>query len=343
MSTNFDVVELSPEHLGGAFDLWGELWGGGPKRNRAYAEWKFVHNPAPMTARIAAARVDGRIVGLAAAHGSRWRLDGHDLVIPIVGDLVVDRHRAPSTTFVALLERLAERLASDGHRLMVDLAQGSYVPTMLMHRWRATTPRTTARRTGPPMRRTRLGRSMGPFGQLDRQRIADLTVSRPRSGSEWTRRLAEDGAVDAIEPVRDQAFWRWRLANPLADYRVVEFAGPDHQASALLAINRPTCHLGIAHLVEWTGTRAGRLGLLRALDPVAPPELIAWPRHLDDVDLLHDAAFEIDQPSGRLVSDAKRPAVLVRSLHSSTASWGDGSPADPLSRWAPPVIAFDEH
>ena len=341
MSTHLDVVDLSPDRLEEAFALWDRLWGGAAKQNRAYAEWKFVHNPAPMTARIAAARVDGRVVGLAAAHGSRWRFDGHDLIIPVVGDLIVDRHQAPSTTFVALLERLAERLASDGHRLMVDFARGAYVPTMLMHGWRATTPRTTARRQGPPMRRTRLSRSMSPFGRLDRQRIADLTVSRPRSG--WTHRLVQDEVDDAIEPVGDQTFWRWRLANPLADYRVVEFAGPDHRASALLAINRPTRHLGVAHLVEWTGTRAGRMGLLRALEPVAPPELIAWPRRRDDVGLLHEAAFEIDRPTGRLVSDAKRPAVLVRSLHSSTASWGDGSPEDPLSRWAPPVIAFDEH
>ena len=140
----------------------------------------------------------------------------------------------------------------------------------------------------------------------------------------------------------DSAFWRWRLANPLADYRVVHHR--EHPGTiAVLAVNRPNRHLDAVHVVELTGDPAAQRELLHELDRRPPTSLTAWPRHEADAALLSEAGFVIDRPTGRLTADARRPTVLLQPLHSTTAGWGTGASDDPVAGWSPSPLAFDEH
>lgn len=175
-----------------------------------------------------------------ASMGTCWEAGGGRHVIPHGGDLVVHpRFRRQGISRV-MLGAGAEEMRARGFDCSISLSAGQMgAPSALASEWRAvaelgvyesgsTPPPTIGRRLGRRLRaaatRTRIVHPAGfaeaaPFAELESGIEHDLAVRSTAPASKLAEIAARAAQDDRLRHVRDEAYFEWRLANPLSTYR----------------------------------------------------------------------------------------------------------------------------
>lgn len=349
------IAPLRIDQRKAALALWQGLWRGGRSTNAEYFRWKFEDNPVPTPNPVQAASVGDKIVGLVAAHGSRWEHDGQEINVACVGDLIVAPDYRGSDVFGRLLDATKYQLAADGYDLAFDFASGRYVPYMMLRGWKGIGAIPTAHACHgsikdakvdtPPARSWPWQR---PFRRLSGGDGIEVgTESRPAAMASLVQRL---GPTSRIRGVRDERFLEWRFANPLADYRFLYAGGRELDGYLVLGFFRPAASQGHVYVVDIEATSVEvRSALLRCALGAGFSTLTIWPGTTDENQAWCESlGFMVERPTGRSLTDIDFPTVLVKQLGGSSdrsADQGaepDLSAIDRLDGWDPRPVYFDE-
>lgn len=356
MSGAAAIAPLRADQRKAALVLWQGLWRGGRSINAAYFRWKFEDNPVPTPNPVQAASVGDKIVGLVAAHGSRWEHDGREVNVACVGDLIVAPDYRGSDVFARLLDATADQLADDGYDLAFDFASGRYVPYMMLRGWKGIGAIPTAQAHNgsgkveldddmPPARSWPWHR---PFRRLaGDDGIEVSTEPKPAAMASLVQRL---GPTNRIRGVRDDRFLRWRFANPLAGYRFLYAGGAELDGYLVLGFFRPAASRGHVFVVDIEATSVEvRTALLTCALGAGFPTLTTWPGTTDeDQAWCESLGFTIERPTGRSLTDIDLPTVLVKQLGGPSDQLADqaagigASTIDRLDGWDPRPVYFDE-
>jgi GNAT superfamily N-acetyltransferase len=230
------IVGFDPKLLDGAADLRSRVWGGTFELSREYLAWKYVHNPY-LAEPLVHFAVDGSdVVGMRGSMGTCWEVRGKRHVLPHGGDVMVDaRFRRQGITRRMQQAYIAD-LPTRGFRMAFSLSGGSMgTPTMVAGGWHVVvmldqleclTGRARLERYVPERWQRRLRRLLGvearnPFSTLTGSDDGSVQLLGPDAYD----RLGEIGSLvppsGRLRHVRDAEYFRWRLANPLSQYRVL--------------------------------------------------------------------------------------------------------------------------
>lgn len=231
------------------------LWSGDPDLNRAYLEWKYEQNPYMEEPLISVARTsDGEVVGMAGMFGNAWTDGDSTHVIPCSGDVVVHPDHRARGLFSALTTRSRQEGGRRGYRYATNLSANWLAALGYQSQgWQLVGSLEPVRRYGtrPLARLKQVGRSVpgvlswwrdrqvtpasggirpgvgvaNPFSSLDAARLpSPLTLEATPDPDD----LAGSGVRignGRLRQLRDAAFYRWRLASPLAAYRILRRSG----------------------------------------------------------------------------------------------------------------------
>src|SRR5262245_35605196 len=249
MSGRHTIARYAPRFKDQIAELQTHLWSGDLAANRAYFEWKYERNPYQREPLVHLALAEGRVVAMRGLCGARWEVGGvpEPLDWPCATDLVVAPGHRNQGLFAKLSRAALDDLAARGSEYVVSLSAfhetrllslasgwrsvGSMAPAG-RRRWHAA----LARRVQGTLARHRLAWRFAdarPFGapagvafarldRIGRRRIGSggivsvAQAPRPEAMADLVTQLGHDGRV---RHVRDAAFFAWRYANPLQEYR----------------------------------------------------------------------------------------------------------------------------
>jgi predicted N-acetyltransferase YhbS len=238
--SGFEIVRYRPDHRRQVAELQTRLWFDDVESNLDYLQWKYHENPHAEEP-LAVLAIDGdRVIGMRGLFGAliEFGQPARRTPIYLAGDLAVSEDWENSGVFPALMNAAMDELRRRGHSHLLSF--GATDRTMLAQLatgWRATAPLCQLTRprqdtslllrnwllAKPALRRLARfvpgKRRQGPFVELmrrpRRRAAAPLTwtdTPRFRDMAALVDRLAHDGR---IRQVRDEAYLRWRLSNPM--------------------------------------------------------------------------------------------------------------------------------
>ncbi len=298
-SSRVEIVGFDAELLEQAALLRANEWGGATRVNSDYLVWKYVRNPYIDPPVVQFALRAGHVVGMRGSIGACWESDGARHVIPLGGDLLVERSMRRRGIAGAMQRAAVAELAARGIEASISLSANRYgaasaassgwVPFAKLDlvEWVApTAPASHARRlvsrgideTSRLAHRIRLPlspRRVSPFRELDVAIESNPNGLRRAS----PRGLAAIAALEAPSPrlrhVRDEEYFSWRLANPLAHYRALA-------SSAAYVVLQWDGYGSFASLVDWRSLESSALDALQREVLGHVRGLRVWSASLDD-------------------------------------------------------------
>jgi GNAT superfamily N-acetyltransferase len=278
---SYEITRYRPDLRSGAIGLQKHLVSPDPVLNDAYFNWKHEQNPYAREPIAYLALSNGEVAGMRAFLGARWRLgeSGRTASWLCACDFVVDPvHRG---------QKLFRRIMNFA---LADLAEQGFGPTLnwsaspitygasLRSGWRLVAPYASwAHETSRARHAWRLAQRLRHWPLV--WRFADLPASlalRPgfdaldaawsRSGQTATMTFAREPRPEAmarlvdristrpIQHVRDAAYYRWRFANPLCDYRFVFWSAAGLEGFLVLQLARNGEAADIS-IVDWEASR----------------------------------------------------------------------------------------
>jgi len=326
---SYEVIRYRPELAAETAALHAQLFGLGTEASAAYLRWKYEQNPYLDAPLLYLALADGVVVGMRGAYGTGWRLDGERCVLPCFGDTIVDPEHRNRGLFPRIMRFALRDLERRGHAYAINqsaepitvlssLATGwrAFGPPVLMRRRSRIEHTSRRRRSGFPVRtarrvrrRLRPGRSV--FERLDR------TGPGLPAPADLARLLDGPGPDGRLRHVRDAEYLSWRLADPVAEHRVVVAqSGSDVTACLVLKTMRGN---GRAVIADWAAETPEALAAVieKTLRRARFADVAFWSGSLDDAtrDALHRIGF-YDVDHGMRVS------LLLRATDDRPA--GDG-------------------
>jgi len=350
MSGRHTIARYAPRFKDQIAELQTHLWSGDLAANRAYFEWKYERNPYLPEPLVHLALAEGRVVAMRGLCGAQWEAGGvpEPLDWPCATDLVVEPGHRNQGLFAKLSRAALDDLAARGREYVLSLSAlhetrllslatgwrgvGSMAPAGRL-RWHAP----LARRVRHTLARLPLAWHLAgaqPFGAPAGRAFArlDRIGRRPACGggvvgvarapraeamAELVARLGHDGRV---RHVRDAAFFAWRYANPLQEYRFLFLDGT--RLEGYLVLQRYRSDYGNrlrVNLVDWEASApaVGAALLATAIAGAAPPELAAWTATLppERAALLQQQGFS---PIDGHLTRRGLPGVLIRAVRDAT-------------------------
>jgi hypothetical protein len=375
--SSYEITRLRPDLLTQVAELARQVRGGTLEQQLAYYEWKYFRNPYLAEPLVYVALLEGRAVGIRGFYGSAWQVSAsrERHVLPTASDSAVHENHRRTDVYHRLNEAAFEEAAQREYAYLVNFSASpeNALVSRLTYGWKsvlsqralATGPTEPEADTDRPRRRPipapvrtfvrrgrnrvnrALGRQRGVFTRLDRavrgDEAAALGVRATRSPEELAEIAARAGWDERLQPVRDAAYYRWRLGNPAKSYRVllVEEGEECGYLIVSFAANRPR-----AQILDWRGTtcelRDRLIGC--ALDWSGLPSVAIWSTSLpdDDVALLAARGFGPLIPARPV--ERWRRSLLVRALHEGEGPWhlGGVDLRAPAS-WSVSAIASDTY
>lgn len=300
---------FEPGHLSRVAELMRHLWSPHPDRNAAYLDWKYRRNPYITEPLIYLAFDGDRLAGMRGCFGTRWVAGdaGESCVMPYPDDLIVEPAYRTRGLHRVIMGVALEDLRRRGYRYAVNLSATRY--TMLASqrmKWRIAGTMGAVVRRSPRCRLAdgaadALRRLPGAWRWADRVALCggrsgdrvferlDRRLATPRRSAcpvqvQDRPRVADMAALAAALPrdgrirhVRDEAYFRWRFANPFRSYRFV-FVGGDRLEGYLVlqhGLDVPGTRVSIVD-AEATNERAAARLLGAVLEMGAFPAVRAW-------------------------------------------------------------------
>jgi GNAT superfamily N-acetyltransferase len=340
-----EIVRYDPTWTEPIARLQRNLWGGDPRLNTAYFEWKYLENPYSKTPLLQLAIEEGRLVGMRGFFGSCWEAGeaGRPVLVPSGDDFVIDPTYRNRGLAGAIMRAAIADLDAKGYEYAFSLSAGPVTTaTLLAAGWRAVGPMRPARRTSPggvfldrvatrleklPMLwrikdpLVRLAHRGGGFRRLDRRlRRAPgrspavvWMESEPRveAMADLVRRLGHDGR---IRHARDETYLRWRYRNPLHEYRFLYQGADALDGYLVLQTHRVEPERGV-NIVDWeaTGDDARKNLIRTALSGGGFRELAVWTAALPSAApvLLTEAGFSAPPSRSPLLGSTR---TLIRQV-----------------------------
>lgn len=239
--------------LDSAAELRARIWGDPVELNRDYLVWKYLRNPYLTDPLVHFALVGSEVVGMRASMGTCWESGDARYVLPHGGDVMVDARLRGQGILRRLQEAYVVDLPRRGFRMAFSLSGGRQgTPAMVAGGWHVVVVLDEQEcRTG---RMPSVVRDLSERGHRLARRITKAPIRNPLSTlagdgeaavrvlePEAFRQLAEIAergpASNRLRHVRDEEYFRWRLANPLHCYRalasreayvILQWAGAPH-------------------------------------------------------------------------------------------------------------------
>jgi hypothetical protein len=344
----YEIVPYHPELLERVVRLQRHLWSPVETLNAAYFTWKHERNPYVGSPLVYLALHGRQVVGMRGMFGARWEhgpprttflgLCADDMVI-------APAHRERglvSQIMRAALGDLARRgygyifnLTAGPATFMASLATGWRSTGSLKPVWRSEPRGIDLRRIRRALERIplawRYAESLGivssiqrrPFSRLDRngarrrggvsRHISLADQPRAEAMAALVERIGHDGR---LRHVRDRAYFDWRFANPLCEYRFLFW--DDVQLEGYLVLQTPAWPAPTrrsCRIMDWEASHEEvRAALLQAAIVWGQfPELVSWSATLPEGArrALDENRFApVDGPPQSL--PRVQPSVLVR-------------------------------
>jgi len=354
---SYRTVIYEPEHREGVLDLQRNLWSPDLAKNDRYLAWKYERNPFSPDAPLVSLVLEGHSV--VAMHGAFdfpfVGPEGRPVGGLWTGDLVVDpEHRRRGLAQEA--HRALRQAARDrGLRCLLNASSGRLSRDLyLSGGWKSVgefSPLQCAARSGSTDRARlsdvdrRVREGANPPG-------SQVTVSDQARPEAMAVLSASARDTRRIGIRKDPAYFRWRFANPLCDYRFFYHGPSDGQNGptdgrpltgyAVLHAHGPEHDTGL-HIVDWdAATPSAREALLDAiLRARGDAQITTWSEHPDSpfLEILEDRGFH----ALPVAAESKRvlPALLVRPLVDAEAGPPEGLATDGLAGWDLRMVASD--
>ena len=368
--SGYEITPLRPELLEHVAKLARRMRGRTVAQQIAYFDWKYLRNPYISEPLMYLALHKGRAVGMRGFYGTCWQAGktGRRYVFPAASDSAIDEEHRSGDLYRALNETALAEARRRGFTHLVNLSSTPEhgLTAMLTFGWKGIVPHdvmSIGEPEGPPIDRgprvrrrvpapvrtaLRLGRRQvqrlarpGPhlFATLDRSVLAQGDGSSPtirvtQSAAELADVAARVPIDERLQLVRDESFFKWRFANPLASYRFVisEVVG---QWGYLVLYARPSPATVL--VLDWQATseEAEDKLIATALDRGQLARVSAWSASLShrQVETLKARGFAPAQPTG---AERRRKALLVRPVSDAgdDEQWElDGLRLDAASSW----------
>ncbi len=194
------------------------LWSPDRTLNERYLSWRYEDNPY-LDPLIAVCESEGEIVAVRGAHGMRWRVGGSPVLMPCLGDTVVERRHEGRALVQRATRWLLAALTERGIRWVVNQSPGPLVEKLSLRTgWRKVAQWTVARacNTG---RDAATGFERFDSNAAKGDESGGLRISAAPASAAELAELAARGGRGHVGHVRDEAYFSWRFQSPLAAYR----------------------------------------------------------------------------------------------------------------------------
>lgn len=233
--SGYEYRVVEPGDRQGYLDLHEAVWG--HERGSAWFRWRFERNPYVDEVPMVVAERDGRIVGAEPCLVFRLRVGTETVRAFQPADWAVHPDHRKRGVFTGMTERLLDQYADGPGALYFNFPNDALVPGLEKFDWTVRTGPTTYYRIQNPRRVARqgsgskrefrsiasrnLGRLVGPLARgylyaRDRLRQDSDGYAVERHESPPVELLVElaQRPTEAVHVVRDESYYRWRLANP---------------------------------------------------------------------------------------------------------------------------------
>lgn len=261
MANEYRVEPYSPSSRSAVLGMMDQLFPGKTTSQlERYFAWKYEENPYLSEPLLALVFSGSQLVGMRGMIGSRWAApELGQITLPAAEDLVIDTAHRNRGIFL-LLDRAMARIAADrGFPAVLSLSARNEITQKLQAAtgWRTVIDleafvRPSPANSGPIRSRQVVQRLIGKTLQMGRRLGLTESMDRlleARDLNPEVRLLSEPPfqtlapeprtlAEDVLSPVRDETYYRWRLANPFHRYHYLVWGDP--AARGFLILGRLT-------------------------------------------------------------------------------------------------------
>jgi GNAT superfamily N-acetyltransferase/acyl carrier protein len=350
----YRIVDYTPEHASQVATLMTGLWSPDETLNRQYLHWKYSLNPYRDGSRIFLAMHADEVVGIRGFYGANWERGGIVEHVLMADDLFVHPDHRNVGLYEHLMATALGELRTTGAAGVLNLSAnpantvaslatgwsvgGAFLPLALtrrnalagLRRWLARqpmlwrlAPRVLSSDERAPFRRLPTNSTRHPLG-------CSITFERVPRIAEMAQLVARNEVSTRLRHVRDETFFRWRLENPLSDYRYV-FADDGGTLAGFLVLRTlraPFQPNGEVRVVDY---EARDTAVLAALLETALrqhfPRLTIWTTSLPPVLRQSLHALGLEAPAGD-PSVPDWPCALVHRLNEANSDSLFGVPLD---------------
>lgn len=250
-----------------AADVRTRVWGATTEVNRDYLVWKYTRNPYFAEPLVQFAVYEDDVVGMYGSMGTCWELRGDRYVLGHGGDFLVDprfrrqgvARRLQQAYIAALRARglgIAFSFSGGSMGTATAVAGGWHVVAMLdalewaKGRWPLVVAQ--ASRRGHRLIRRMRTPAVNPLSTVTGTEDGQVELLG-RDGFDRMARVASLApTTERLRHVRDDEYFRWRLANPLSRYRVLA----SQNSYVVLQSSKPGSQV---NLVDWRAVDAPSL------------------------------------------------------------------------------------
>jgi GNAT superfamily N-acetyltransferase len=263
---NYEIVRYRPELRPGVVAIHKHLVSSDPALNDAYFQWKHERNPYTAAPIVYVALANGDVAGMRAFQGARWHFGDNAGTASwlCACDLVVDPAHRNQKLFRRIMDFALADLAAQGVGPILNWSANPITyGASLRSGWHLVAPYVTWARQTTRARRTRaLAARMRRWPLA--WRYTDLPARlalRPgfdAMDAAWSSRsekptalkltqqprfeamaaLAKRMSARLVRHERDATYFRWRLANPICDYRFLYWEDSALEGFLVLQVRR---------------------------------------------------------------------------------------------------------
>ena len=273
-SDEVEIVGFDAELLDRAADLRSRVWGDTTEVNRDYLAWKYTRNPYFVEPLVQFATCADDVVGMYGSMGTCWELHGDRHVLGHGGDVVVDPRFRRRGLARRLQQAYIAAMRARGLGFAFSFSTGSMgTPTMVAGGWQVVAVLDTLDcAIGPPrvvarghrlIRRMRRTSRVDPLSTVTGDEDGHVELLDIDASDRLARIASLAPTSERLRHVRDEEYFRWRLANPLHRYRVLA----SQNSFVILESSGPGSRV---NLVDWSAT--GRAVACERAQHRAPPD-----------------------------------------------------------------------
>ena len=339
MSTEYEIVQYSPEHKTQILELVTHLLGPDTALNRSHFEWKYETNPYIESPLFYLALSKGKVVGMRGMYGSKWEFGrpSQTICLPCACGLVFDPDHRNKGLFTKIMAYAYRDLSEKGYPYIFNLSAGPVTRlASLASGWRSAGDlRKMFWKPTPWMIRLRRMKRFvfslfsqeqaKPFDHLDRRAAcisgtSELQVSRNLRAKEMAGLMEKIGCDARIHHARDEEYFLWRFGNPLSEYRFLYWGKSELQGYIALqsSVRKRPAKLPAVTFVDWGASNDETLKnlLAEALVMGNFHTVSVWSSMLleETQAFLKKLGFQYVRSTGKLDQKLKVPSPLVRAI-----------------------------
>ena len=263
------VRQARPSDWPALAELRATVFGGTPDVNHRYLDWKYRRNPFVDDPLMEVALHLNRPVGMRGWFTTPWHMPGQQSpeLLASAAEMSIHPEHRNRGLYPALDTASVERAAAAGYPFVASASAtpANYVESVMRLQWRRVGAYGSVIRAGAPAaapsRSTQLARRVarraarirgggGLLWRPMRSELGDATWwSHPDPGQLADIAAGNLERPNVLSPVRNEMYYRWRLANPLKLYAAITLGDPGNGGFVVLQTGTGSS----MNLVDWAG------------------------------------------------------------------------------------------